>query len=64
MHLYEAVAHVISAMPISQATQTLQTFSAHLLGQIQAILTKPSPTKQETEVIAGSTIHSSGSEIF
>ena len=58
MHLYEAVAHVISAMPLSQATQSLKTFSAYLLGQIQAVISKPNPSKQDTQLVAGQSIKS------
>jgi len=48
MRIYEAVAHVISAMPMAQAAQSLHTFSVDILGRMHTIVAKESlPTKQE-----------------
>lgn len=48
MRIYEAVAHVISAMPMAQAAQSLHTFSVDILSKMHAIVIKESPpTKQE-----------------
>lgn len=54
MHLYEAVAHVISAMPMEQAAQSLKSFSVDILSKIHVIMSKNTmPTKQEMQSIAG-----------
>ncbi|KAH8120311.1 ARM repeat-containing protein [Phellopilus nigrolimitatus] len=51
--LYEAVAHVISAMPMEQAAQSLKTFSVDILGKIHAVAMKNiGPTKQEMQDVA------------
>lgn len=53
LRLYEAVAHVISAMPMEQAAQSLKTFSVDILSKIHTLLSKASgPTKQELQFIA------------
>ena len=51
--LYEAVAHVMSAMPIQQAAQSLKTFSVDLLSKIHSTLSKDGTTKQELKDVAG-----------
>ncbi|KAF7347911.1 hypothetical protein MVEN_01549000 [Mycena venus] len=49
--VYEAIAYVISAMPMAQAAESLRTFSVDILAQIHAATNKPSITKQELEVV-------------
>lgn len=50
--VYEAIAHVISAMPMEQAAQSLRTFSSDILGQVRAIAAKPTPaTKEELQSV-------------
>lgn len=51
--LYEAVAHVISAMPMTQAAQSLRTFSVDILAKIHAIVSKPSASKPELQDVSG-----------
>ncbi|THH11118.1 hypothetical protein EW145_g861 [Phellinidium pouzarii] len=51
--IYEAVAHVISAMPMDQAAQSLKTFSVDILGKIHAVVMKGTvPTKQELQDVS------------
>jgi transportin-3 len=46
--VYEAIAHVISAMPMEQAALSLKTFAADLLASVHALASKPQPaTPQE-----------------
>ena len=53
--VYEAIAHVISAMPMEQAAQSLKTFASSILAAVFALASKPSPaTKQELQEV-GST---------
>jgi hypothetical protein len=53
--VYEAIAHVISAMPMDQAAQSLKTFSANTLAAVFTIASKPGvATKQELQDV-GST---------
>ncbi|EPQ60569.1 ARM repeat-containing protein [Gloeophyllum trabeum ATCC 11539] len=50
MQVYEAIAYVISAMPMEQAAQSLRTFSMDILAKVHAIVSKGSPaTKQELQ---------------
>lgn len=52
--IYEAVAHVISAMPMAQAAQSLHTFSVDILTKMHAIVAKESAvTKQELTELCG-----------
>lgn len=51
--LYEAVAHVISAMPMAQAAQSLRTFAVDILTKLHAIVSKPTATKQELQEMSG-----------
>lgn len=53
--VYEAIAHVISAMPIDQAAQSLKTFASSILAAVFTIASKPGvATKQELQEV-GST---------
>ncbi|KAI9445107.1 ARM repeat-containing protein [Lactarius indigo] len=46
--VYEAIAYVISAMPMDQAAQSLKTFATSILAAVFAVANKPTPaTKQE-----------------
>jgi len=48
--VYEAIAYVISAMPMAQAAESLRTFSVDILAQIHAVTNKPTPiTKEELQ---------------
>lgn len=48
IQVYEAIAHVISAMPMEQAAQSLRTFSLDILAQVHALAIKPTvATKDE-----------------
>ncbi|KAF7306845.1 hypothetical protein MIND_00476700 [Mycena indigotica] len=48
--VYEAIAHVISAMPMTRAAESLRTFSVDILAQIHAVTLKPTPaTKEELQ---------------
>ncbi|KAF7320101.1 hypothetical protein MKEN_00794500 [Mycena kentingensis (nom. inval.)] len=50
--VYEAIAHVISAMPMARAAESLRTFSADILAQIHAMTVKTTPaTKEELQNI-------------
>ncbi|KAG7099161.1 hypothetical protein E1B28_001032 [Marasmius oreades] len=50
--VYEAIAHVISAMPMGKAAQSLKTFSLDILSQIHAVTSKAvQATKQELKEI-------------
>lgn len=54
LQIYEAVAYVISSMPLEQAAQSLKTFSTDILSKIHAVLNKPTiATKEELQVIVG-----------
>jgi transportin-3 len=53
--VYEAIAHVISAMPMDQAAQSLKTFASTILAGVFTSANKPGPaTKQELQEV-GST---------
>ena len=53
--MYEAVAHVISAMPMEQAAQSLQTFSVDIISKVHLVTTANTiVTKQELQDVAGS----------
>ncbi|KAF8971485.1 armadillo-type protein [Flammula alnicola] len=50
--VYEAIAYVISAMPMNQAAESLKTFSLDILAQVHAVSTKATPpTKAEIEEV-------------
>lgn len=52
VQVYEAVAHVISAMPMDQAATSLQTFATDLLAQVHALVAQgtPATTQQLKQV--------------
>jgi transportin-3 len=53
--VYEAIAHVISAMPMDQAAESLRTFSLDILAQVHAITNKPTvATKLELQDVGNS----------
>lgn len=53
--VYEAIAHVISAMPMDQAAESLKTFSSTILAAVFALASKSgTATKQELQEV-GST---------
>jgi transportin-3 len=52
--VYEAIAHVISAMPMDQAAQSLKTFASSILAVMLTIARKPgAATKQELQEVGG-----------
>jgi transportin-3 len=53
--VYEAIAHVISAMPIDQAAESLKTFASTILAAVFTLASKSgAATKQELQDV-GST---------
>ncbi|GJJ13830.1 hypothetical protein Clacol_008087 [Clathrus columnatus] len=58
LQLYEAVAYVISSMPMREATQTLHTFCTGVLAKIHLIVNKPTlATKDELQTLSNSLEH-------
>jgi transportin-3 len=56
--IYEAVGHVITAMPMEQAAQSLKTFSVEILAKIHAVVSRSTtPTKQEIQEVSGKCVH-------
>jgi transportin-3 len=53
--VYEAIAYVISAMPMAQAAESLRTFSVDILSQIHAVTNKSTPITKEELQDVGST---------
>jgi transportin-3 len=50
--VYEAIAHVISAMPMDQAAQSLKTFASTILAVVFTSASKPgAATKQELQEV-------------
>jgi len=50
--VYEAIAHVISAMPMVEAAQSLKTFATSILAAVFAVANKPgASTKQELQEV-------------
>ncbi len=47
VQVYEAIAYVISAMPMEQAAQSLRTFSLDILGHVHALASKTTPATKE-----------------
>ena len=57
MQVYEAIAHVISAMPMEQAAQSLRQFALDILSLVHVIVNRPTvATKEELKVVAGTSI--------
>ncbi|KAJ3574083.1 hypothetical protein NP233_g2008 [Leucocoprinus birnbaumii] len=50
--VYEAIAHVISAMPIDRAAESLRTFSFDILSLLHDATAKPNPSKEEMEIVS------------
>lgn len=52
--VYEAIAYVISAMPMEQAAQSLRTFAMDILEAVHTVTSKPTPaTKQDLLALGG-----------
>ena len=52
LQIYEAVAYVMSSMPMEEAAQSLKTFSTDILSKIHAIINKPTvATKDELQLL-------------
>ncbi|RDX50448.1 ARM repeat-containing protein [Lentinus brumalis] len=51
VQVYEAIAYVISAMPMEQAAQSLRTFSLDILGRVHQLTVKNTPATKEELVI-------------
>ncbi|KAF4573006.1 Armadillo-like helical [Pleurotus pulmonarius] len=49
--VYEAIAYVISAMPMDRAADSLRTFVMDIMTQVHAITVKGTATKQELQVV-------------
>ena len=47
VQVYAAIAHVISAMPMERAAESLRTFVLDILKEVHAIGSKPTPTTKE-----------------
>jgi transportin-3 len=45
--VYEAIAHVISAMPMERSAESLKTFSLDILAQVHAVTNKHTMATQE-----------------
>lgn len=57
--VYEAIAYVISAMPMEHAGESLKTFAVDILAQVHAVTSKDTPaTKQEIQDISGEILFS------
>jgi hypothetical protein len=56
--VYEAIAYVISAMPMDQAAQWLKTFATSILAAVFALADKPTAaTKQELQEVGSAFTH-------
>ena len=63
VQVYEAIAFVISAMPMEQAARSLREFSLDILQVVHAIANKPTPaTKDELKTASGKSTHSSSTD--
>lgn len=51
--VYEAIAYVISAMPMDRAAESLKTFATDILAGVHAMSSKATLTKQEVETVGG-----------
>ena len=52
IQVYAAIAHVISAMPMDRAAESLRTFALDILSEVHAAASKPTPaTKEELQSI-------------
>lgn len=55
--VYEAIGHVISAMPMNAAADALKTFSLDILAQVHTLASKSvPPTKTEIETVGGKSL--------
>ena len=56
--VYEAIAHVISAMPMDQAAESLKTFSSTILAAVFALTSKSgAATKQELQEVGSTFVY-------
>ena len=55
LQIYEAIAHIISSMPMEIAASSLRTFSFELLEKIHAFNSKPisSASKEDIKYVEG-----------
>lgn len=54
IQVYEAIAHVISAMPMEQAAQSLRQFALDILSLVHAVASQPTvATKEQLHVVTG-----------
>lgn len=53
LQVYEAIAYVITSMPMEDAGQTLRLFSLDLVTHIHGIVSKPAAEKEELTNVAG-----------
>ena len=55
--VYEAIGHVISAMPMDRAAESLRTFSLDILTNVHALANKGvTPTQVELQKVGGKQI--------
>lgn len=52
-HIYEAIGHVISAMPMDRAAESLRTFSVDILADVHTLVNKSNPTQAELQSVGG-----------
>jgi transportin-3 len=53
LQVYEAIAHVISYMPMAEAALALRQFAVEILAKIEDVVVLPSPTQEEVQTVAG-----------
>lgn len=53
VQVYEAIAHVISAMPMETAAASLRKFSDDILSEVLAVTNKTAVTKEEMASVCG-----------
>lgn len=54
--VYEAIAHVISAMPMENAADALKTFSVDILAQVHTVTAQSAPSKADLNIVGGKPI--------
>ncbi len=53
IQVYEAIAYVITSMPMEEAGETLRLFTLDLITRVHAIAQKPTANKEELASAAG-----------
>lgn len=57
IEVYEAISHVISAMPMERAGEALKTFSLDILNMLHTVTGKPIATKQDLLDVTSTSSH-------